>query len=154
MGKGERTSLIRTVVLLIGAIALGYVVLFPPSGHQRSISPAKSFILLSFDDFDNLVGGRDRMPHSHRKALMAQYRGKYVRWSGELFESEKLASGHYLLKVRQRINTDDFDVILRVGPSKERRVSGVSGGEGVSYTGRLVSLDHAGRYHLEDGDIE
>jgi hypothetical protein len=154
MGKGQRTSLARTVVLLIGATAIGYVVLFRPSDHQRSISPAKSFILLSFDDFDNLAGGKDRMPQSQREALMAQYRGKYVKWFGETFQVEKHASGDYLLKIRQRVDSNDFDVIVRLDRSKERKISILRRGEGVSYTGRLVSLDRTGRYHLEDGDIE
>lgn len=154
MQETEARPKVKMVLLLVGMIALGYLILSRLPDYQGSSSSGRDFILLSFDDFDNMIGGRDRMPPAQQQALFAQYRGRYVKWYGEVHQSEKTLASDYLLKVRHRVDTDDFDVVVRLNRSEEEKLKRLSRGEAVSYRGKLVSFDPVKGYYLEDGGIE
>ncbi len=140
--------------MLAGLMILGYFVFFRLPHQQSSSFPGKSFILLSFDDFDNLMGLRDPVPPAHQQALFNQYRGRYVRWHGEVWEVGRDVTGDILLKVRHKIDTEDFDVLVRLDPSMEEKIGRLSRGKAVSYVGRLVSFSPAEGYYLDQGEIE
>lgn len=154
MKKAQERSAVRALLLLAGLMILGYLVLFKLPHKQSSSFPGKSFILLSFDDFDNLMGLRDPVPPAHQQALFDQYRGRYVRWHGEVWEVGRDVTGDILLKVRHNIDTEDFDVLVRLNPSTEEEWGRLSRGKAVSYIGRLVSFSPATGYYLDKGEIE
>jgi hypothetical protein len=94
------------------------------------------------------------LDQSHRMLMFNQYRGKYVRWHGEVYQVERTAEGDYLLRIKHGMGTKPFEVTLRLDLSKEEELGNLKRGEAVSYTGKLVSLDPRVGYYLENGDIE
>lgn len=86
--------------------------------------------------------------------IFQQYRGKYVRWTGEVYEAETNISGNLILKVRHRASTNDFDVAVRLGASQAEKLKRLNRGEAVSYSGKLISFDPDVGYYLEDGEID
>jgi hypothetical protein len=109
---------------------------------------------LSFDDFDNLIGGRDRLAQNHRTLIFDHYRGKYVRWHGQVHRIERTLRGDYLLRIKHGMGIRVFDVTVRLDSSRKERLENLNRDEAVSYTGRLASFDPAIGYYLEDGDID
>ena len=144
----------KLVFLFIGLFLLGYFILSSLSDQKPSLAPDKKFILLSFDDFDNLIGGRDRLLADHKKGMFSQYQGRYVRWSGEVYEIVKGISGDLILKVQHTAGVKNFDVTIRFDESKAEKLRRLNKGEAVSYTGKLISFDPESGYYLEDGEIE
>jgi len=144
----------KTIFLFIGLFVLGYFILSGLSDQKRSFPPDKKLILLSFDDFDNLIGGRDRLLTDHKKAMFNQYRGRYVRWSGEVYGITKKISGDFILKVQHTAGIRNFDVTIRFDDSKAEKLKRLNRGEAVSYSGKLVSFDPDSGYYLEDGELE
>jgi hypothetical protein len=154
MQETEARPKVKMVLLLVGLIALGYLILSRSPDYQGSSSSGRDFTLLSFDDFDNMIGGRDRMPPAQQQVLFAQYRGRYVKWYGEVHKCERTPAGDYLLEVRHRVDTDDFDVVVRLDRSDEQKLKRLSRGKAVSYIGRLDSFSPAMGYYLDKGEIE
>jgi len=144
----------KIVFFLLGLVVLGYFVLSGFSDQKSSFAPDKKFILLSFDDFHNLIGGRDRLPTDQKKAILNQYRGRCVRWSGEVYEIVKGISGDFLLRVQHGAGFRNFDVTVRFHQSKAEKLKKLNSGEAVSYRGKLVSFDPDSGFYLEDGGFE
>ncbi len=144
----------KIIFLFIGLSLLGYFILSGLSHQKRFFAPNKKFILLSFDDFDNVIGGRNRLLTDHKKAMFSQYQGKYVRWSGEVYEVVKEISGDFILKVQHTVGIKSFHVRVRFDGTKAEKLKRLSRGEAVSYKGKLVSFDPDTGYYLEDGELE
>ena len=144
----------KIIPLFLGLIVLVYFLLFGLPNQKQSQLPDKNFILLSFDDFDNLIGRRDRLATDHKKAMFNQYQGRYVRWSGEVYEIVKEISGDFILKVQHTVGIRNFDVTVRFDGSKAEELKRLNRGEAVSYTGKLISFDPDTGYCLEDGELE
>jgi hypothetical protein len=145
----------QIIILILGLIILtSLLVLFAPPGFQKLTNTDRNFTLLSFDDFDNLVGGKDRLDQSHRLLIFDQYRGKYVSWHGEVYQKERTAEGDYLLRIKHGVNRKPFEVTLILDLSEKENWENLNRGEAVSYTGKLVSFDPEVGYYLENGDIE
>ncbi|MCK4404644.1 MAG: hypothetical protein KAW02_06080 [candidate division Zixibacteria bacterium] len=151
-----QTSIFRgkIILLFLALILLGYFLLFGLPEQEQSQFPHKKFILLSFDDFDNLIGRRDRLATDHKKAMFSQYQGRYVRWSGEVYEIVKEISGDFILKVQHTAGIRNFDVTVRFDGSKAEKLERLNRGEAVSYMGRLISFDPDTGYYLKDGELE
>ena len=147
-------SIGKLVFLFVGLFLLGYFILSILSDQKPSLAPDKKSILLSFDDFDNLIGGRDRLLADHKRAMFNQYQGRYVRWSGEVYEIVKDISGDFILRVQHTIGIRNFDVTVRFDESKAEKLKRLNRGGAVSYTGKLISFDPESGYYLEDGEIE
>ncbi len=133
---------------------MALLVLSALSCQQKSKSNDKKFLLLSFEDFDNLIGAKDRLALEHQKAVFGKYRGRYVRWSGEVYDIRKDVSGDFVLRIQHTAGARDFDVTLHLDATKAEKLKRLSRGEAVSYSGRLASFDPETGYFLEDGDIE
>jgi len=144
----------KIIFLFIGVFLLGYFILSGLSDQKRSFAPDRRYILLSFDDFDNLIGGRDRLLADHKKAMFNQYQGRYVRWSGEVYEIAKEISGDFILKVQHTVGIRNFDVTVRFDGSKAEKLKRLNRGEVVNYIGKLIRFDPESGYYLEDGEIE
>lgn len=144
----------KIILLFLGLTLLGYFLLFGLPEQKQSQLTDKKFILLSFDDFDNLIGGKDRLALDHKRAIFSQYQGRYVRWSGEVYEIVKEVSGDFILKVQHTPGVRNFDVVIRFDGFKAEKLKGLNRGEVVNYTGELVGFDPETGYYLEDGDIE
>jgi hypothetical protein len=144
----------KIILLFLGLFLLGYFLLFGLLNQEQSQVLDKKFILLSFDDFDNLIGGRDRLALDHKKAMFNQYQGRYVRWSGEVYEIVKEISGDFILKVQHTTGIKNFDVVVRFDRSKAEELKRLNRKEVVSYTGKLISFDPDTGYYLEDGELE
>lgn len=127
------------------------------SRSQRDTLPpiqGRKFLLLSFEDFNTLVGGNDRMDAAQRKHIFEKYKGRYVRWSGEVGEVVKEISRDYVLRVKHSQITEDFEVSVRFDKSKERKLLMLKRGDVVNYMGKLTDFNSSSGYYLEDGDIE
>jgi len=90
----------------------------------------------------------------HKKAMFYQYQGRYVRWSGEVYEIVKEISGDFILKVAHTAGDRNCDVTVRFDKSRTEKLRRLNRGEAVSYTGKLISFDPESGYYLEDGEIE
>jgi len=86
--------------------------------------------------------------------MFNQYQGRYVRWSGEVYEIVKDISGDFILRVQHTIGIRNFDVTVRFDESKAEKLKRLNRGGAVSYTGKLISFDPESGYYLEDGEIE
>ena len=144
----------KIILLFLGIVLLGYFLLVGLRNQEQSQLPDKNFILLSFDDFDNLIGRRDRLATDHKKAMFNQYQRRYVRWSGEVYEIVKEISGDFILKVQHTAGVRNFDVTVRFDESKAEKLKRLNKGGALSYTGKLISFDPDTGYYLEDGELE
>jgi hypothetical protein len=144
----------RITLLFLGLIVLILLALFGLPDRNDFRQEEKKFILLSFEDFHNLVGGRERLGPDHQRAMFGRYRGRYVRWAGEVYDIRKDVSGDFVLRIQHMAGARNFDVTLRLNATKAERLKRLSRGEAVSYSGRLASFDPETGYFLEDGDIE
>ncbi len=90
----------------------------------------------------------------HKKGMFNQYQGRYVRWSGEVYEIVKGISGDFILKVQHTAGIRNFDVTVRFDGSKAEKLKRLNRGEVVSYTGKLIRFGPESGYYLEDGEIE
>ena len=144
----------KVVFILMGLLIVTAVFLSRSARHGRPPVQGREFLLLCFEDFNSLVGGDDRMDAAQRKHIFEQYKGRYVRWSGEAGEVVKEISGDYLLRVRHSQTTKDFDVSVRFDESKRQKLLILKRGDLVNYLGKLIDLDSSSAYYLEDGEIE
>jgi hypothetical protein len=144
----------KIVFLLIGLIILTSVFLSRSSWHKYPSIQEREFLLLSFEDFNNLVGGNDHLSVYQRKRMFERYKGRYVRWWGEVEEVIKEVSGDYTLRVRHSQIAKDFEVSIRFDKSKRQKLLMLKSGDAVNYTGKLIDIDPQLGYYLEDGDIE
>ena len=151
----------KIIFILIGLIILISVFLSRyPSQKSPSIQSQdtevveRKFLLLSFEDFNGLMGGNDRISAVQRKRMFERYKGRYVRWSGEVEEVIKEISGDYTLRVRHSQTAKDFEVSIRFDKSKREKLLMLKRGEPVNYMGKLTEFDPQLGYYLEDGDIE
>jgi hypothetical protein len=144
----------KVVFILMGLAIVTAIFLSRSARYGRPPVQGREFLLLSFEDFNTLVGGHDRMDAAQRKHIFEKYKGRYVRWSGEVEEVVKEISGDYLLRVRHSQTTKDFDVSVRFDRSKRRKLVTLKRGDAVNYVGKLADLNSFSGYYLEDGDIE
>ena len=142
------------VFIIIGLVIVAAVVLSRSSRHRDASVQGREFLLLSFEDFDNLAGGKDRMDAMQRKRIFEKYKGRYVRWSGEVEGVVKEISGDYILRVRHSQTAKDFDVSVRFDKSKRQKLLTLEKGDPVNYMGKLTGFDSSSGYYLEDGDVE
>jgi hypothetical protein len=94
------------------------------------------------------------MDAAQRKHIFEKYKGRYVRWSGEVGEVVKEISRDYVLRVKHSQITEDFEVSVRFDKSKERKLLMLKRGDVVNYMGKLTDFNSSSGYYLEDGDIE
>jgi hypothetical protein len=144
----------KIIFILIGLTIVAAFFLSRSSRHKDPGVQGREFLLLSFEDFNTLIGGNDRMDAVQRKRIFEKYKGRSVRWSGEVEEVVKEISGDYLLRVRHSQATKDFDVSVRFDKSKRRKLLMLQRGDVVNYLGRLIDFDSSSAYYLEDGEIE
>jgi hypothetical protein len=114
----------------------------------------RKFLLLSFEDFNSLMGGNDHLSVFQRKRMFERYKGRYVRWWGEVEEVIKEISGDYTLRVKHYQTAKDFEVSIRFDKSKREKLLMLKRGKPVNYMGKLTEFDPSLGYYLEDGDIE
>jgi hypothetical protein len=144
----------KIVFILIGLIILIALFLSRSSRHWDPRVQGREFLLLSFEDFITLTGGNDRMDAAQRKHIFEKYKGRYVRWSGEVEEVIKEISGDFILRVKHSQITRDFEVSVRFEKSKEGKLLTLKRGDAVNYTGRLTDFTSSSGYYLEDGNTE
>ncbi len=144
----------KIIIILIGLIILASFFLSRPPSRKFPSTQERGFLLLSFEDFDNLVGGKDHLSAQQRKLVFEKYQGRYVRWSGEVDELVKEISGNYILRVRHSQAAKNFEVSVRFDKSKAQKLLRLKRGAAVNYVGRLTDFDPQSGYYLEDGDIE
>ena len=144
----------KIIFVLIGLIIVAAFFLSRSPRHRHPGVQGREFLLLSFEDFNTLVGGNDRMGAAQRKHIFEKYQGRYVRWSGEVEKVGKEISGDYVLRVKHSQTAGDFDVSVRFDRSKRRKLVRLKRGDAINYVGKLADLDSSSGYYLEDGDIE
>jgi len=144
----------KIIFILIGLIILISFFLSRSPSHKSPSTHERKFLLLSFEDFNGLMGGNDRISAVQRKRMFERYQGRYVRWWGEVEEVIKEISGDYTLRVKHYQTAKDFEVSIRFDKSKREKLLMLKRGEPVNYMGKLAEFDPQLGYYLEDGDIE
>jgi hypothetical protein len=151
----------KIIFILIGLIILISFFLSRSPSHKSPSTQSqdtevveRKFLLLSFEDFNGLMGGNDHLSAEQRKRMFERYQGRYVRWWGEVEEVIKEISGDYTLRVRHSQTAKDFEVSIRFDKSKREKLLMLKRGGPVNYMGKLAEFDPQLGYYLEDGDIE
>ena len=101
-----------------------------------------------------MIGSDDQLALGQVLELFNQYKGKYVRWTGEVVKIEKESEGGYTLLIKHLPSPAPYDVKLFLEHSKKDKLENLKRGDIITYTGRLESYDPASGYLLEDGGIE
>jgi len=144
----------KALFVLIGLIILAAIFLSKPPSDKLASTQERRFLLLSFEDFNSLIGGNDRIGDLQRKHMFERYRGRYVRWWGEVEEVIGEISEDYTLRVKPAHTAEDLQISIRFDKSKRQKLLTLKKGDGVNYIGRLTDFDPSFGYYLEDGDIE
>jgi len=144
----------KIIFILLGLVILITIFLSKPPSDKLASTQERRFLLLSFEDFNSLIGGNDRIGDLQRKHMFERYRGRYVRWWGEVEEVIGEISGDYTLQVKPTHTAKDLQISIRFDKSKRQKLLSLKKGDGVNYMGRLTDFDPSFGYYLEDGDIE
>jgi hypothetical protein len=138
---------------LILAVILYLFLAYIPSKRSGEIQE-KEFLHYSFEDFNGMIGSDDQLALGQALELFNQYKGKYVRWTGEVIKIEKESEGGYTLFIKHLPSPAPYDVKLFLEHSKKDEIRKRKKGDIITYTGRLESYDPVSGYVFEDGDIE
>ena len=155
-GKENRFASRRGTGILIPLIILAVailVILFKFPYREGTKIPQKDIILLSFEDFHNMIGGNDQLPVSQKQELFSGFMNRYVNWVGEVVRIEKQESGDLILRIKHLPATLDYDVSVSFDISQKEKLDRISPGSIVSYSGRLFRFEPPSRYYLLDGAI-
>ena len=144
------TGILIPLLILIVAIL---VILFKFPYREGTEITQKDTILLSFDDFHNIIGGNDQISISQKKELFSEYAGKYVNWVGEVVRIDKQESGDLILRIKHLPETLDYDVSLSFDIYQKEKLDRISPGTTISYSGKLFRFDSPSRYYLLDGQV-
>ena len=144
------TGILIPLLILVVAIL---VILFKFPYREGTDVAQKDTILLSFDDFHNIIGGNDQISISQKKELFSEYAGKYVNWVGEVVRIDKQKSGDLILRIKHLPETSDYDVSVSFDLSQKEKLDSISPGSTISYTGKLFRFEPPSQYYLLDGDI-
>jgi len=144
----------KIIFILLGLVILITIFLSKPPSDKLASTQERRFLLLSFEDFNSLIGGNDRIGDLQRKHMFERYRGRYVRWWGEVEEVIGEISEDYTLQVKPTHTAEDLQISIRFDKSKRQKLLTLKKGDGVNYIGRLTDFDPSFGYYLEDGDIE
>jgi hypothetical protein len=145
------TGILIPLLILVVAIL---VILFKFPYREGTDVAQKDTILLSFDDFHNIIGGNDQIRVSQKKKLFSEYAGKYVSWVGEVVRIEKQKSGDLILRIKHLPTTLDYDVSLSFDISHKEKLDMISPGSTISYSGKLFRFESPSRYYLLDGEVK
>ena len=138
---------------LILAVILYLFLTSIPSKKSGKVTE-KEFLRYSFEDFNSMIGSDDQLALGQVLELFNQYKGKYVRWTGEVVKIEKESEGGYTLLIKHLPSPAPYDVKLFLEHSKKDKLENLKRGDIITYTGRLESYNPVSGYFLEDGDIE
>jgi hypothetical protein len=144
----------KVAFILPGVIILAAIFLSKPPSDKLPSTQERKFLLLSCEDFNSLIGGNDRIGATQRKHLFEKYKGRYVRWWGEVEEVVNETSGYYTLLFKPSQAAKDLQISIRFDKSKQQKLLTLKKGDGVNYIGKLADFDSSFGYYLEDGDIE
>ena len=148
-----KKSLNFLLPLLILAVILYLFLTSIPSKKSDKV-PEKEFLHYSFEDFNSMIGSDDQLALGQVQKLFSQYKGKYVRWTGEVIKINQEISEGYTLFIKHLPSPELYDVELFLDDAKKDRIENLKRGDIITYTGRLESYDPVSGYFLEDGDIE
>jgi len=116
------------------------------------IETVEGLIEISFEELDALFGKKNRMTESQKDRLWKEYKGKYIRWTGEVVSRGKGRVSGLRMGIK---NTEGTDVELVFADDKEGLVLGTDKGDKITYTGKLITrCGYILPYKLEDGNIE
>ena len=149
----SKKSLNFLLPLLILAVILYLFLTSIPSKKSGKV-PEKEFLHYSFEDFNTMIGSNDQLALGQVLGLFHQYKGKYVRWTGEVIKINQEVGGDYTILIKHLPSPELYDVKLFLDHSKKDKIESLTGGDIITYTGRLESYDPVSGYFLEDGDIE
>ena len=113
---------------------------------------SEGFADISFEELDKTFGKENRMTESQKDKLWKKYKGKYVRWTGQVVSRGLGRVSGLKMGIRHQDGTDielSFDVEMK------DKVLQTKAGDTVTYTGKLVNRRGVILpYKLEDGKIE
>lgn len=112
----------------------------------------EGFIETSFEELDKIFGNENRMTESQKDKLWKEYKGKYVRWKGEVVNRGLGRVSGLRMVIKHKKGTD---IELCFDIEKKDEVLQTKVGDTIIYTGKLVTRrGYILPYKLEDGNIE
>ncbi len=110
------------------------------------------FIELPFEELDSFFGKENKMTESQKDRLWKEYKGKYIRWSGEVVSRGLGRISGLRMGIKHK---DGTDIELLFEPDKEHMVFKTDKEDKITYTGKLVTRrGYIMPYKLVDGNIE
>ncbi|MFQ5963827.1 MAG: hypothetical protein ACE5KZ_06040 [Candidatus Scalinduaceae bacterium] len=118
----------------------------------KIIETPEGFVDISFEELDKIFGKENRMTESQKDKLWKEYKGKYVRWTGEVTNRGLGRTSGLRMGIKHKEGTD---VELYFDIDKKDKVLQTKAGDTIIYTGKLVTRrGYILPYKLEDGKIE
>jgi hypothetical protein len=113
---------------------------------------SEGFVDISFEELNKTFGKENRMTESQKDKLWKKYRGKYVRWTGQVVSRGLGRVSGLKMGIRHKEGTD---IELSLDIEMKDKVLQTKAGDTVTYTGKLVNRRGVILpYKLEDGKIE
>lgn len=130
------------------------------SASTAESQDSRSFINQGYMDLYASLGTESRKTELQKETLFETYKGKYVRWDGEVVDVDTTL-GSTSLQVRHHRPRDpfeiapDYDVVIYMPRDQIPALSKIGKGDVVSYSGRLSSFSEAFglTLYLQDGEI-
>ncbi|HLG30855.1 MAG TPA: phospholipase D-like domain-containing protein [Candidatus Brocadiales bacterium] len=124
----------------------------PPLQTQDSGLQTKEFIDISFKELDKIFGNESPLSRSEKNEKWKQYRGKYVRWTGEVAYRGIGRTDWNRMGI---MHTGKVDVELWFDYRMMNKVLNIKEGQVITYTGMLSSRrGYSSPYRITDGWIE
>ncbi len=142
MWAAKRWALwVRILVTIVGVIAFFSVLASDSDKPSPSVAdipsvPKKTILDESFADLDALFGVDSDLTELQKDELWKTYKGKYVRWTGEVSYIDE-SMGGISVGFRHKPGTLTYDVLARFPMSEKGQLLRLKEGEIVKYTGRL-----------------
>ena len=113
---------------------------------------SEGFVDISFEELNKTFGKENRMTESQKDKLWKKYRGKYVRWTGQVVSRGLGRVSGLKMGIKHKEGTD---IELSLDVKMKDTVLQTKAGDTVTYTGKLVNRRGVILpYKLEDGKIE
>ncbi|MGR3309352.1 MAG: phospholipase D-like domain-containing protein [Candidatus Brocadiales bacterium] len=123
-----------------------------PPALTNAKASEKEFIDISLEELDKIFGNESTLSRSEKKKEWKQYRGKYVRWTGEVVYRGMSRTDWNRMGIK---HTGKLDVELWFDYRMLNKVLSTKEGQVITYTGMLYSRRGFGApYRIKNGWIE
>ncbi|MBI2560629.1 MAG: hypothetical protein HYW14_05805, partial [Planctomycetes bacterium] len=126
----------------------------PPPPSPAEGAPEKEFLDISFEELDKIFGNESTLSKAEKNEKWEQYKGKYVRWTGEVVYRGIGRTDWNRMGVKHT-NTDKLDVELWFDYRMMDTVLSINKGNIITYTGMLsIRRGYNSPYRIKNAWIE